>query len=85
MRDLFFMCMAETELVNYYNITPEQVQEEVLLLSLENIKKFPCTISLRDQFYSMWQRFGPQAARTATIPYVWQGKVPLPSEYFSGK
>ena len=79
------MRMAQTELVNYYNITPEQVQEEVLLLSLENIKKFPCTVSLRDQFYSMWQRFGPQAARTATIPYVWQGKVPLPSEYFSGK
>lgn len=79
------MSMAQKELVNHYNITPEQVQEEVLLLDLENIKKFPCTTSLRDQFYSMWQRFGPQAARTATIPYVWQGKVPLPSEYFSGK
>jgi len=79
------MWMAETELINHYNITPEQVQEEVLLLDLENIKKFPCTTSLRDQFYSMWQRFGPQAARTATIPYVWQGKVPLPSEYFSEK
>jgi len=76
--------MAETELINHYNITSEQVQEEVLLLDLENIKKFPCTTSLRDQFYSMWQRFGPQAARTATIPYVWQGKVPLPSEYFNG-
>jgi hypothetical protein len=79
------MSMPETELVNYYNITPEQVQKEVLILTLENIREFPCTTSLRDQFYSMWQRFGPQTARTATIPYVWQGKVPLPSEYFSGK
>jgi hypothetical protein len=77
--------MAETELTNHYNISSEQVQEEVLLLDLENIKKFPCTPSLRDQFYSMWQRFGPQAARTATIPYVWQGKLPLPSEFLNAK
>ena len=73
------------ELKNFYGITPEQVQEEVLLLDLTNIKKIPCSPSLRDQFYSMWQRFGPQAARTATIPYVWQGKMPLPSEYFNVK
>ena len=77
--------MDMSELKNYYNITPEQVQQEVLLLSLENIKKFPCTTSLKDQFYSMWQRFGPQAARTAMIPYVWQGKVSLPSEFFGTK
>jgi hypothetical protein len=70
------------ELKNHYGITAEQVQEEVMLLDLTNIKKIPCSLSLRDQFYSMWQRFGPQAARTATIPYVWQGKMPLPSEYF---
>ena len=77
--------MTETTLVNYYNITPQQVEEEVLLLTLENMKKFPCSMSLRDQFYSMWQRFGPQSARTATIPYVWQGEVPLPSEYYGTK
>ncbi len=74
--------MTETTLVNHYNITASQVQEEVLLLTLENIKTFPCTLSHIDQFYSMWQRFGPQAARTALIPAVWQGEVPLPSEYF---
>jgi len=74
-----------SDLVNHYGITIEQVQNEVLILDLNNIKKFPCSLSLRDQFYSMWQRFGPQAARTATIPYVWQGKVPLPSEYFGRK
>ena len=72
-----------TELINYYNITPTQVQEEVNLLTLANIRKYPCSPSVRDQFYSMWQRFGPDAARTATIPYVWQGKMPLPSEYLN--
>ena len=74
-----------TELINHYNITSEQVQEEVKFLNLNNIKVFPCSISLRDQFYSMWQRFGPDAARTATIPYVWTGECPLPSEYFDDK
>ena len=74
-----------TELINHYNITSEQVQNEVKLLDLSNIRSYPCTSSVRDQFYSMWQRFGPDAARTATIPYVWQGKMPLPSEYFSDK
>lgn len=73
------------DLVNFYNITSDQVQEEVNLLNLNNIKKFPCSISLIDQFYSMWQRFGPAAARTATIPYVWTGECPLPSEYFNDK
>ena len=70
------------ELNNYYNITPEQVQEEVMLLSLDNIKKFPCKRGNMEDFYSMWQRFGPQAARTAMIPYVWRGDVPLPSTVF---
>ena len=74
--------MTQTTLVNHYNITAEQVQEEVLLLNLENIKTFPCSRSTVDEFYSMWQRFGPQAARTAMIPSVWQGEVPLPSEHF---
>ena len=74
-----------TTLKNYYNITPEQVQEEVNLLNLQNIRTLPITRSKIDDFYSMWQRFGPQAARTATIPYVWQGKMPLPSEYFNVK
>ena len=76
--------MAQT-LVNFYNLTVEQVKEEVQLLNLTNIRKYPCSPSLKDQFYSMWQRFGPDAARTATIPYVWQGKIALPSDHFSGK
>jgi len=72
-----------TELVNYYNITPEQVQEEVNLLDLQNIKQLPVSRSKIDDFYSMWQRFGPAAARTYMIPTVWTGKSPLPSEFFN--
>ena len=71
-----------TELVNHYNLTVEQVKEEVQYLTLERIRKFPCTPSNRDSFYELWNRFGPDAARTAMIPYVWQGKVPLPSTIY---
>ena len=71
-----------TELVNYYGLTVEQVKEEVSLLSVEKIRKFPCTPSCRDSFYELWNRFGPEAARTAMIPYVWQGKMPRPSEVY---
>lgn len=74
-----------TELVNYYNLTSEQVKEEVTFLSVEKIRKFPCTPSCRDSFYELWNRFGPEAARTAMIPYVWQGKMPLPSEFYGIK
>jgi len=63
-------------------MTVEEVKEEVKLLTVENIKQFPTTPSLEDQFYSMWGRFGPEAARTAMIPYVWDGRVPRPSEFF---
>ena len=73
--------MQQSDFVNYYNLTVEQVKDEVNYLSLENIRHFPCSPSVRDNFYSMWQRFGPDSARTMMIPYVWQGKVPLPSEY----
>jgi len=71
-----------TELVNYYNLTVEQVKEEVSLLHVMTIRKFPCTPSNRDAFYEMWNRCGPEAARTAMIPFVWQGLVPRPSEIY---
>ena len=72
-----------TELINYYNLTVEQVKEEVSLLTVEKIRQFPCTPSNCDSFYELWNRFGPDAARTAMIPYVWQGLVPLPSEFYN--
>lgn len=67
---------------NNFGMTVEEVKAEVLLLDLYNIRKYDCSPSLTDQFYSMWQRFGPQAARTAMIPYIWNNKTPRPSEYF---
>lgn len=62
----------------------EDVKEEVSLLNLENIRKFPCGRSIVEDFYSMWSRFGPEAARTIMIPAIWYGYTPLPSEVFGG-
>lgn len=63
-------------------MTVEEVKAEVQLLDLNNIKKYPCSRSKMDDFYSMWQRFGPDAARTIMIPSIWEGKFPRPSEVF---
>ena len=58
----------------------EKLQQELQLLTLENIKNYPEYKSKQDDFYSMWQRFGPDAARTILIPYIWDGRLPRPSE-----
>ena len=63
-------------------MTVEEVQKEVLLLTVENIKKYPIPRSLREDFYNMWQRFGPQAARTFMIPPLWNNEIVKPSEVF---
>lgn len=63
-------------------MTVEEVKAEVKLLDLDNIKIYPCTRSKREDFYSMWSRFGPEAARTAMIPQIWEGKFPRPSQFF---
>lgn len=65
-------------------MTVEDVKAEVQLLNLSNIRKFPCTRSKCEDFYTMWQRFGPQAARDIMIPAIWNGESPRPSEYFNG-
>lgn len=64
-------------------MTVEELKEEVQLLSLDNIKLYPCTRSKRDDFYTMWQRFGPQAARDIMMPPIWEGEYPKPSEFFN--
>ena len=71
-----------TDLVNFYNLTVDQVRAEVNLLHVEKIRDFPCTPSNQSSFYELWNRFGPDAARTAMIPYVWRGDVPRPSEFY---
>ena len=63
-------------------MTVEEVKAEVQLLNLENIRKYPCSRSKMDDFYSMWSRFGPDAARTIMIPSIWEGQTPPPSEVF---
>ena len=65
-------------------MTVQEVQAEVQLLNLNNIRKFPCSRSKVEDFYTMWQRFGPQAARDIMIPPIWEGDSPRPSEYFNG-
>ena len=65
-------------------MTVEEVKAEVQLLTLENIRKYPCSRSRMDDFYSMWLRFGPDAARTQLIPYIWDGRIPSPKEAKSG-
>ena len=59
----------------------EKLQQELQSITLENIKKeYPEYKSRWDDFYSMWQRFGPDAARSILIPYIWDGRLPRPSE-----
>ena len=64
-------------------MTVKEVQQEVALLTADNIRSFPCDRSAREDFQSMWSRFGPEAARTIMIPEVWYDKCPRPSEYFN--
>ena len=65
-------------------MTVEEVKSEVQLLNLDNIKEYPCTRANLEDFYNMWSKFGPDAARTLMIPPIWEGKCPKPSEYFNG-
>ena len=71
---------------NTYNIkkvysgSVEELQEELSVLTLNNVKKFVPYKNKWDDFYSMWLRFGPDAARTILIPYIWDGRYPSPNE-----
>ena len=70
--------------VNHLVMTVAEVKAEVLHLTLDNIRQFPCSRSRTEDFYTMWQRFGPDAARTIMIPVIWDGTCPRPSEFFNG-
>ena len=63
-----------------YQGSVEELQEELSVLNLNNIKKYRAYKNKWDDFYSMWLRFGPEAARTILIPYVWDGRLPSPKE-----
>jgi hypothetical protein len=64
-------------------MTPAEAKEEVQLLNLNNIRSYPCSASQLDDFYSLFNRFGPEAARTFMIPAIYNGELPKPSEVFS--
>ena len=61
-----------------YPGSAEQLVAELSELTLNNIKHYPAYAKKFDDFYSMWLRFGPDAARTILIPYIWEGKLPSP-------
>ena len=61
-----------------YEGSVEELQEELSDVTLENIRKYKAYESKLDDFYSMWLRFGPEAARTILIPYIWDGRLPSP-------
>ena len=63
-----------------YKGSVAELQEELSVLTLNNIKKYLPYKEKWDDFYSMWLRFGPDAARTILIPYVWDERLPSPKE-----
>ena len=66
-------------------MTVQELVSELEGVTLENIKKHKEYKRKWDDFYTMWQRFGPQSARTILIPYIWNGEMPRPSETSYGK
>ena len=73
---LLYMIQDKYNLEKVYEGTIEQLYEELSVLTLENIKMYPGLRPQWDNFYEVWLRFGPEAARTNLIPYIWTGKIP---------
>ena len=63
-------------------MTPSEARAEVMLITIDNVRSYPLSESKILDFYSLWNRFGPQAGRDILIPMVYYGYVPRPSEYF---
>ena len=78
------MIKSEYNLKKVYKGTVEELQEELSVITLENIKSYRPYKLRWDDFYSMWLRFGPEAARTVLIPYIWDGRIPSPKEVKNG-
>ena len=74
------MIQDKYEFDKVYSGSVSDLQEELKAITIENIKKYPPYRTKWDDFYSMWQRFGPESARTILIPYIWDGRFPAPSE-----
>ena len=74
------MIQQQYNLKKVYNGTVEDLQAELSVLTLENIKRFPGLKPKWDDFYEVWLRFGPDAARTILLPYIWDGRLPSIAE-----
>ena len=61
------------------------IQKEISLLNIDNIRKFPCSTVLKEDFYSICNKMGVTAARQLLIASLHNGEIPVPSEYFSKK
>ena len=70
------MIPSTYNLKKVYRGTVEQLKEELTVLTLENIKRYPGLKPKWDDFYEVWLRFGPDAARTILIPAIWTGQLP---------
>lgn len=64
-------------------MTVDEVKSEVELLTLENIRKFPCKNAQREDFYTLCNKFGIAAARLIMIPPIFREEIMRPSEFFA--
>lgn len=63
-------------------MTVEEVKAEVQLLNIENIRHYPCDRGKREDFYSLYNKYGIDTARAIMIKPIFEGVLPKPSEYF---
>ena len=78
------MIQSEYNFNKVYPGTVDDLKEELNALTIENVKRYLPYRNKWYDFYSMWQRFGPEAARTIMIPYIWDGRYPSPMEITNG-
>jgi hypothetical protein len=65
-------------------MTVDQLKEEAALLNIDNMRSYPASRSIRDDYYQVWNKFGPAAAGFYIMPYIWKGLIPTPSDVFNG-
>ena len=78
------MIQDQYKLEKVYKGSYEELLTELSVITLENVKSYKEYKDNWDDFYSMWLRFGPEAARTNLIPYIWDGRIPSPKEIKGG-
>ena len=74
------MIQDQYKLEKVYKGSYEELQQELSVITLENVKQYKPYKDNWDDFYTMWLVFGPEAARTIMIPPVWDGTIPSPRE-----